>query len=407
MDYTACHDCDLIVQLPTLETGQKAYCPRCGHFLAAAVKNGLEQSLALAFTALVGMMLANLFAYISFASRGREQVMTLIQSVISLYRHNNEVLALLVLAFIVVMPTLIVIAVITVLGQLLLNRRRIRYARRLGRVIFTLQSWCMPEVFLIGVLASLIKVASMATVVLGASFWAYVGFSIAFTLMFARLNRHQFWSILVPLPAPDPGNALTAKEAHLANCHVCGHLSHAEKRYCERCHSRLHLRTPNSVQITGAFLLTAGLLYVPANFLPITRTIQLGRTMDSTILGGVVYLWEDHSYGVALIIFVASVLVPILKLLALSWLSSGVARRNSRYPVERTRLFRIVEVIGRWSMVDVFVVAILVGLIQLGDILSFYPGIAALCFTGVVMITMLAAKAFDPRLIWDQIRETS
>ena len=363
--------------------------------------------MALAFTALVCMVLANLFPFIAFASNGRQQVMTLIQSVVSLYRHNNEVLALLVLAFIILIPIAIIIALVTTLFPLIVHRRKISCARHLGRVIFMLQSWCMPEVFLIGVLASLIKVASMATVVLGLSFWAYVGFSIAFTLMFTRLNRHQFWNTLAPLPDPDPGDAITAIAANLARCHICGYLTHAEKRTCERCHSRLHLRRLNSLQITGALLLTAGLLYIPANFLPITRTVQLGRAMDSTILGGVVYLWEHHSYGVALIIFGASVLVPILKMLALSWLSLGVVRQNNHYPVERTRLFRIVEVIGRWSMVDVFVVAILVGLIQLGDILTIYPGTAALCFTGVVMITMLAAKAFDPRLIWDQIGEAS
>lgn len=407
MEYTACHDCDLIVRIPFLRAGEKAYCPRCHHLLAATIKNGLEQATAFAFTALFCMVLANLFPFISFASQGRQQVMTLIQSVVSLYQQNNEILALLVMAFIILIPMAIVVALITILIPLITQHRKILYARRLGRMIFTLQSWCMPEVFLIGVLASLIKVASMATVELGLSFWAYVGFSIAFTLMFARLNRHQFWNTLVPLPDPDPGIATTAKAAHLASCHICGHLTHVEKRKCERCHSRLHMRTLNSQQITGALLLTAGFLYIPANFLPITSTVQLGRVMDSTILGGVVYLWEHHSYGVALIIFGASVLIPILKLLALSWLILGVARHDNHFPVERTRLFRIVEAIGRWSMVDVFVVAILVGLIQLGDILTFYPGTAALCFTGVVMITMLAAKAFDPRLIWDEIGEAS
>jgi paraquat-inducible protein A len=260
-------------------------------------------------------------------------------------------------------------------------------------------------VFLIGVLASLSKVASMATVRLEVSFWAYAGFSVAFTWMLVRMNRHQFWNALISMPDPDPGNAVTAKEAHLANCHTCGHLTPADQRRCRRCHSRIHLRTPNSLQMTGALLVTAGLLYIPANFLPITQTVQLGRVMDSTIVGGAVYLWEDHSYGVALIIFLASVLVPILKLLALSWLSWGVARQTIRYPVERTRLFRMLEVIGRWSMVDVFVVAILVGLIQLGDILTIFPGTAALHFTGVVILTMFAAKRFDQRLIWDSLGE--
>jgi paraquat-inducible protein A len=152
-----------------------------------------------------------------------------------------------------------------------------------------------------------------------------------------------------------------------------------------------------------ALLITAAVLYIPANVLPIMTTDQLGRSTDSTILGGVVLLMKMGSYPVAAVIFVASVLVPVSKLVALAWLCWSVARRHPTSHRQRTVLYRVTEFIGRWSMVDVFVVTILVALIHLGGLLRITPGAAAVAFGGVVIVTMLAAESFDPRLIWDQL----
>ena len=137
--------------------------------------------------------------------------------------------------------------------------------------------------------------------------------------------------------------------------------------------------------------------------LPIMTTDQLGSATDSTILGGVVLLVHHGSYPIAAVIFVASVMIPISKLLALSWLCWSVARRHPTSHQERTRLYRATELVGKWSMTDVFVVAILVALIQLGGLLRITAGNAAIAFGGVVIVTMLAAESFDPRLIWDQL----
>ena len=152
-----------------------------------------------------------------------------------------------------------------------------------------------------------------------------------------------------------------------------------------------------------ALVMTASILYIPANVFPIMTTDQLGRSIDSTIMGGIVLLIELESYPVAAVIFIASVLVPLGKLLALTALCWSVSRGQVSRPRERTVLYRITEFVGRWSMVDVFVVAILVALIQLGGVLSIRPGAAGLAFAGVVMISMLAAESFDPRLIWDRL----
>jgi len=191
----------------------------------------------------------------------------------------------------------------------------------------------------------------------------------------------------------------------LASCHVCYKLSPERLHECPRCGSTLHLRIPHSIQRTVAFLVTAIVLYVPANVLPIMTTAQLGRSEPSTILGGVVLLVKMGSYPVAAVIFIASVLVPIAKFSALSWLCWSVARKHPTSHRQRTVLYRFTEFIGRWSMTDVFVVMILVALIHLVGLLVITPGAAAIAFGGVVIMTMLAAESFDPRLIWDQLGE--
>jgi paraquat-inducible protein A len=155
------------------------------------------------------------------------------------------------------------------------------------------------------------------------------------------------------------------------------------------------------LQRTLALLITASILYIPANVLPIMTTEQLGSAVDNTILGGVVLLIDMGSYPVAAVIFVASVIVPLGKLLIMTWLCWGVHRRHVKSQRERTVLYRVTEFIGRWSMVDVFVVTILVALIHLGGILRITPGAASVAFGGVVIVTMLAAESFDSRLIWD------
>lgn len=198
-------------------------------------------------------------------------------------------------------------------------------------------------------------------------------------------------------------HALSAAARGFAGCHVCTRMARGDLSHCPRCGSKLHLRVHNSIQVTLALVTTAALLYVPANLLPIMYTEQLGRSAPGTIIGGVVFLWHHGSYPVAAVILIASVVVPLTKIAVLYWLCWTVLRRHRTIPRERTVLYRITEFVGRWSMVDVFVVAILVALIQLTGVIAFRPGSAAIAFAGVVMITMVAAEQFDPRLIWDNL----
>ena len=186
----------------------------------------------------------------------------------------------------------------------------------------------------------------------------------------------------------------------LARCHSCGRVEAIDARHCPICEARLHLRKPASLDRTVALTLGAVLLYFPANLLPVLRIeSSLNSEQENTILSGVIQFWHDGDYPVAVIIFTASVLIPLVKVLAIIVLCLAV--RSGRSPRVMTRLYRMTEYIGRWSMVDVFVVAILVGVVQLGSVLRINPGPGALAFAGVVVLTMLAAHSFDPRLIWD------
>ena len=197
--------------------------------------------------------------------------------------------------------------------------------------------------------------------------------------------------------------ANTAAARNLAACHICCKLAPADLHHCPRCGSALHLRKTDSIQRTLALLVTSCLLYIPANLYPIMITEQLGTAEGSTILGGVILLIHHDAIPIALVIFVFSVMVPLGKLMSMFYLVWTVKRHSPVSPRQRTLMYQITEFVGKWSMVDVFVVAILVALVHLGGLLSIQPGIAALCFAGVVIITMVAAESFDPRLIWDEM----
>jgi paraquat-inducible protein A len=188
----------------------------------------------------------------------------------------------------------------------------------------------------------------------------------------------------------------------LAGCHTCGKVSPVTLGRCPRCGTPLHLRKPHSLQRTSALLLAAAILYIPANTMPIMTVSELGGTTASTIMGGVATFWQTGSYLIATIIFVASILIPVVKIVALIWLCSAAAGKLRPSPKILGKVFWFTEVVGRWSMVDVFVVAILVALVQIGAFMTITPGPAALAFAAVVVLTMCAAMSFDPRLLWDR-----
>ncbi|MCP4000068.1 MAG: paraquat-inducible membrane protein A [Gammaproteobacteria bacterium] len=205
-------------------------------------------------------------------------------------------------------------------------------------------------------------------------------------------------------------SVITGRSEALLSCHACGLLTPcsspddvpAGHERCSRCGSALHMRYTDSLNRTWALLITAVILYIPANLLPITQTSSLGLTQDKTIMQGVIYFLQHGEWPIAVVIFTASILVPLLKMAVLLYLLISVQRGSSKRALERTKIYRIIEFIGRWSMIDIFVVVIMVALVQLGTLASIAAGEGALYFCAVVIITMFASASFDPRLIWDR-----
>ena len=200
-------------------------------------------------------------------------------------------------------------------------------------------------------------------------------------------------------------NYKTALNLDLILCLHCHKLNPKSWTVCSRCGGKITPRKPKSVQLSLAWLFTAVIFYIPANIFPVMSTYAFGRETASTITGGIFELWEQKSYLIAIIIFAASIIIPILKILILFWLCISLKFKLTETLRTRTVLYRITLWIGRWSMIDVFVVAILVALLQLGGLLSIQPTIGSLAFAFVVIATMFAAEAFDPRLIWDSLDE--
>jgi len=205
----------------------------------------------------------------------------------------------------------------------------------------------------------------------------------------------------------DPVGMPRARELGLFSCHLCQLVVRPVARpavvnLCPRCGSELHSRLPHSLSRTWALLMASMLLYIPANTLPIMKTTWLGETSSNTILGGVIHFLRAGDWMLATVIFTASILVPLLKMISLLYLLVSVRRGSSHHVRHRDRLYKLTELVGRWSMVDVFVIGILTALVQMGSISSIEPALGALAFAAVVVLTMLAAISFDPRLLWDQ-----
>jgi paraquat-inducible protein A len=204
---------------------------------------------------------------------------------------------------------------------------------------------------------------------------------------------------------------LTAKQASMISCHCC-HLvcqmpetKRDPEITCPRCGTRMHQRKPDSLARAWALVIAAIVFYIPANVMPISVTTALGTAEGDTIMSGVIYFIQSGSWPIALVIFVASIFVPVLKMLILLFLLISVQMKSKWRPMDRTRLYRIIEAIGRWSMVDIFVITIMAALIKLGALADFAAGPAAVYFAAVVVLTILAAMSFDPRLIWDSMED--
>lgn len=396
---TACPNCDLIVELPQIAAKQIAVCPHCRTKLSSLNTNNDTLIVALSISALIMLLSSMFYPFISFSSSGITQTITLPDAAKILFNYDSELLGIFIDVSIIGLP-MALLATLIPLHLGLLKVLPFAIAKRLLKFTLALEPWIMCEIFLIGVLVSMVKIMSMADISFGISFWAYICFVILYIAALRHLNRQRLWEQVRPLAnISEANNGDRGIDKNIRACHVCHQLS--EHEYCPRCHSKAHVRNPNSIQKAFAWLLTSVACYIPANIFPIMYTTSLGDQSPSTLIGGVFVLWQADSYPIAIIIFLASVVVPLAKALILIFLCIIVKQPANSQSIRYTKVYQLTEFIGKWSMIDVFVVAILVALVQLGNLMSVSPGLGTVFFTAMVLSQMMAAHAFDPRLLWD------
>ena len=401
----ACHECGTVHRMLSLRPGRAASCTTCGATLYREQRDGIERTLGLALAALFLLAVANLLPFMTLKLEGREQPSTIMTGVLGLHEAGMWPLAALVFAAAILMPLLKLLALLYVLLPLQVGQRAPNMPV-LFRWVETIHPWAMMEVFLLGVIVAYVKLADLATIELGVALFAFIGVIILMIAADRALDAREVWNWVSP-QATDKLLDRTTSET-LVSCHGCDQLFRVHDggpATCTRCGADLHKRKPNSIAIAWALTVAACILYIPANTLPIMTVVHFGQGAPSTILGGVQLLIHAGMWPIAALVFFASVAVPVMKLICLAYLLLSVQRRSSWRPRDRTLLYRVVEAVGRWSMVDIFMISILVALVSLGSIATIEPGAGAIAFAAVVIITMIAATAFDPRLIWDIAEE--
>jgi paraquat-inducible protein A len=404
----ACHECGLIQRMRALPDGASARCGRCGATLYRERRDSLDRVLMLTIAALILFVLAHTFPFMTFKLEGREQTSTLLTGDIQLWRDGMWPLAFLVFATASLAPLLKLLGNLYVLLPLKLGWR-VSGRARVFRYTEIVHPWAMMEVYVLGVIVAYVKLTDFARLELGIAVYSFAALILTMVAAESALDPRQFWQRLGPqatttLPLARPGALL--------GCHACDQLVRTRHPgqhvglVCPRCGAALHRRRPNSLARTWALVSTAAILYLPANLLPVMTVTSFGKGEPDTILSGVKALIAVGMWPVALLVFFASITVPVLKLIGLTFLLVSVQRRSRWRPRDRTFLYRIIESVGRWSMVDIFMISILVALVNLGSIATIQPGAGAIVFAAVVIITMIASMSFDPRLIWDR-QETS
>ena len=401
----ACPECDYLHQVKDPPKGGTALCVRCGAVLRRGSHDSTDIAFALYLAALVLFFLANSFPLLSLHLHGATQAASIPRCAALLAEMGWPWLATILITMVILAPAVHFSGMIYVLFQIRRGRQN-HWTASVFRFVEQFQVWGMAEVFVLGIIVSYVKLSKMAMIVPGPSLYALGGFIFLAAAAMTCLDPATIWEAMGNPPAQTlpPQGAVTARQASLVACPTCGRLSRLHTRIrCPRCGATLHSRKPESRERTWALLLTAIILYIPANMLPVMRVVSLGRVQADTILGGIIYFVETGSWLLALIIFIASVVVPIVKISILTFLLVSEHYGSLWRPEQRARLYRLTELVGRWSMVDIFVVTLMVAMVELGNLASIAPGPGAVAFAMMVIATMLAANVFDPRLVWDSL----
>lgn len=415
-----CRSCDLVVQVPPYRQGYRCVCPQCGSLLRSGHKTSLYNLAVISIASVILLLTSLTLPFMSISSMGISQSMSL-TSIFFILRRDWAILLYICILFTFLCPLILHSIVIGIVFF------KLKVTPLLANIYMLSHRFCMVDVFILGVLISLVKLVGLAQVSFHVGFYTAIVFAILMVWCCSKGSPYTIWNLIErqdkELKYAQIG--MRGIDQGLIMCRHCGmvyrrrtrkkkekselaDLAPDDPRYlyqgaqrCPRCDHSNDYRAISCYQKTIALLIAAIILYVPSNMYPIMVTSYLGNNTYSNIIDGVISLWGMGSHFVAGVIFVASICIPVLKILCILWLLY-VAHHGPRYlPSFYNRLYRIVLFIGRWSMIDVFVVIIMSTIVRMSGLLTISPGMAIICFSTVVLITMLAAEEFDERLLWD------
>ncbi|PID77191.1 MAG: hypothetical protein CSB24_02730 [Deltaproteobacteria bacterium] len=405
----ACPGCDLLLALDcSIETRFSQVCPRCSQTIYRIKPKSVNKVLALAITGLLIYFPAVFSPLLSMEKLGMKGHGNVVSSAVSLYQGGYYLAAAVVFLAAVLLPFLLLFLIFWVSLNIRAGRKS-AMLRKMFSAYLHLQEWGMTEVYFLGIIITIIKMNPKATIYYDTGFFCFLALVIISVGILAALDKRLFWTML----EPDDSAALSITDLHdakgksalqlgLAACRICGKLQPETGGRCSCCNSILHARIPASLSKTWALVITSAMFFIPANILPIMQVDLLGVPGSSTIMDGIIFFFEHGNYPIGLIIFTASVLVPLFKVAGLMIILFTVHSRRRRFLRQKAGLFRFIEFIGRWSMLDIFVIALLTVLVDFGFFTSVYAAPAATYFCLVVVFTMLAALVFDPRIMWDR-----
>lgn len=423
-----CGSCGMMQCLPELKPGFVARCTRCDATLGRRRANPpIATPLAFCLSSLVLYLVCISQPLMTLSIYGRMRHVSLFTGPIELIREGWVIAGILVGLVTTVFPAVVIMLMIGILLGALHHRLPLRVPYMM-RWYDRLRPWSMVEVYLLGVLVAYTKMIDLADVYIGPTVYALCGLMLTMAATDSTLDDDVIWSRRrvrlvhrAPLSQADadgerpreheednPTNFLPALN-HMVSCRSCGLVCYSENALdpeqcvggCPRCGARLRRRKPDSVRRTMIFIFCAIILYIPANLFPVMTIIKLHRGGGHTILEGVRELYESKMLPLALLVFFASITVPVLKILSLCLMCFATWSGSKSRLIDRTKLFKIVDFIGRWSMIDVFMISILVAMVHFGPLADVRAEAGMFAFAAVVVLTIFGANCFDPRVMWD------
>lgn len=416
--FLACPDCDLVLPKAQPPKGSRTECPRCGCILLNHVEDTVTTSLAFAVTGLLFYFPAIFLPLLTFSKLGLSESGNVLDTIVEFIDKEYYMVALVVFFSAVLFP-LVKLSLLATVSFCLKFNRHPEFLKGFFRVYNYLEGWAMVEVYLLGITITIIKMYHSADIEFGAGFFCFIGLVLITMGTSLSVCKESFWMLIESkgqrswqyfhntLASALAIGVRTAASNNLFLCRECHLLCHNDleqagiKQVCRRCGASLHFRKPASLTRTWALTLTALLLLFPANFLPIMHTEFLGVPSNSNILDGIKIFFQDGSYIIAMIILTASILIPVFKIVGITIILLTIKFKRAKHLRQKTSMFRFIEFIGRWSMLDIFVIALLGFFINFGFLTSMQTAPAATYFCLVVVATMLAAITFDTRLMWD------